>query len=95
MTPRRWLASVLDLAATGLHHLAERLDGPARWCIHITDGGTHEYPLRDAVEHGPDPECVCGPSAELETCEDHGDAWLFRHHPLTQTDQLEDYTLST
>ena len=39
---------------------------------------------------GPDPECVCGPSAELEQCEDHGDAWTYRHHPLTQRDRLED-----
>lgn len=92
MTPRRWLASALDLAATGLHHLAERLDGPARWCIHITDGGTHEYPLRDAVTHEPDEECACGPTITHVTDEDAGDQWTYRHHGLTQTDQMEDYT---
>lgn len=87
---RRILAAVVARAALGLGDLAGWLGGPPRWCIHMTDDATHTYPLADSVEHGPDPECVCGPSVELEQCEDHGDAWTYRHHPLTQRDRLED-----
>ena len=82
---RRLAAFALDQLANAAGTLAARLDGPS-WCWHITDTGTHFYPLRDGVGHEPTDDCPCGPTARLEECADHGDTYHYRHHPLTQAD---------
>ena len=64
MNLRNLAAGALDLLATALTHAAHRL-AVAEWCIHITDDGTHTYPLRDAVAHEATEDCVCGPTQHL------------------------------
>ena len=83
MNLRNLAATALDALATGLQHAAHRIAIP-EWCIHITDDGTHTYPLRDAVQHEPSEDCVCGPTQALETCDHDEPLWTYRHHPLTQ-----------
>jgi len=83
MNLRNVAAGALDLLATGIAHIAARL-AVAEWCIHITDDGTHTYPLRDGVAHEPSEDCVCGPTQHLETCDHDEPLWTYTHHPLTQ-----------
>lgn len=80
---RNLAAGTLAAIATGIEHIAAKIATP-EWCIHITDDGTHTYPLRDAVEHEPTDECVCGPTPQLETCDHDEPLWTYTHHPLTQ-----------
>ena len=81
---RRLLALAAAKLSEVLDDLAAHLGGPPEWCWRVTDEGTHFYPLLDSVAHEPTEDCACGPTSRLEQCEEHGDAWFWRHHPLTQ-----------
>ena len=90
MNLRNVAAGALDLLATGIAHIAARL-AVAEWMleIHVNEGTEHFYPLRDGITHEPTEDCVCGPTEVLTQCEDHGDSWTWKHHPLTQKDVEE------
>jgi hypothetical protein len=94
MSARHWLAGlteclalVVDHLGQGLSALAEHLDPRPAWCDHtLADGSRHLYPLADAIPHEPTDGCACGPTVKLD--HDEGDTWVYRHHPLTQPDDL-------
>lgn len=55
-------------------------------------GEVHVTPLRDLIDHPPDTECVCGPTAEPVTRHDGSMGWVHTHHSLDGRERHEQPT---